>query len=281
MDEVIERITKLINEKFDQNYDEIEMDEIMYGFVLDDDIFIEYITYLLSINDDEIDDYISNCSMDGIDDARTTITDKKLEEFIRKFEQKREEFNDTYANILDIETERLILKPVKEDELDFFKSKEESSKEEGFSDEIEKYYRKGFVYSIVLKETREIVGCMHLVEFNTSYVLKSQDTFNLSYHVFNEYRGNGYCTEAVKGIVSFVYDNKLKYLDGDKYTLTFEEKILKPAIIRIIADKDNLSSNRVALNSGFRFEGTISSCEAEEIRDYSFYSIINPNYFKK
>lgn len=169
-----------------------------------------------------------------------------------------------------IETERLILRKVTMDDLDdiysnwatdkltneylTFKcheSKEETKKMMDFW--INKPEKRGYNLAIQLKNNNHVIG---IVSADKSYKYKC---FEIGYSISSKYFGCGYTTEAVKEVISFLFDN----CDCD--------------IIEAVIPSNNIASIKVAEKCGLKKEATLKKRYknkiTDEINDLYIYSI--------
>ena len=102
--------------------------------------------------------------------------------------------------------------------------------------------------SIRLKETDELIGWI------TSGIKDDVPAPNreIGYAISNKYTGNGYATEAVKGLIKFLFDK------------TDTTELVAVALL------DNAPSNSVIRKSGFQYKKVIDI----EGKDYYYYRLI-------
>lgn len=123
------------------------------------------------------------------------------------------------------------------------------SLENGFKDQ------KSIVYAICLKSTGILIGAIGLT-LNLKYRMAE-----LGYWVGREYWNNGYCTEAVRALITFAFENyKLHKIYANYFS-------------------NNPASGRVMIKAGLQYEGTLKShmWHHGEYKDLIFYSIFNPD----
>ena len=172
----------------------------------------------------------------------------------------------------ELETERLILRKIVDDDAeslykniynnsDYFKYYYQvpfNSFEE-YKELVKKYkelYYNGnyFMWGIVLKETNDIIG---IVQLHT--ISSMNNSCKIGYITGYRYTNKGYCIEATKKVIEFVFD-KLKYH-------------------RIQADivKENIPSIIVAQKTGMTFESVKEDAYKinDDYYDLLIYKIIN------
>ena len=168
-----------------------------------------------------------------------------------------------------IETERLIIRPVKEDDGKYLAdmAKDGSFSELGFDAECSKWIdewineaimlslkddpRSDFICSVIcLKDDGRVIGSVG----NTYF--KDTDKIGICYGIGSEYRQKGYASEAVKAYLDFFFD----HYDEDE-------------IIANIAE-NNVSSYRTAEKAGFKLQDAkmYKDIYDSEERLYRFYS---------
>jgi Acetyltransferases, including N-acetylases of ribosomal proteins len=100
---------------------------------------------------------------------------------------------------------------------------------------------------IILKETNELIGCI------TSGLKKELPPPNreIGYVISNDYTGNGYATQATKGLIKFLFENtNIDVLNATALTY-------------------NAPSNRVIQKCGFKLLGTMEIMG----KDFYYYKI--------
>ncbi|WDF52458.1 GNAT family N-acetyltransferase [Paenibacillus sp. KACC 21273] len=100
---------------------------------------------------------------------------------------------------------------------------------------------------IILKETQEFIGwcCSGIKE---ELPLPNRE---IIYAISKDYRGKGYTTQAVKGMINYLFENT------------------NVEIISSLALLDNISSNKVIKKSGFIFQNIIKIDDKE----YNYYQL--------
>lgn len=174
-----------------------------------------------------------------------------------------------------LETERLILRPWEESDLnDFYEyaknpnigqnagwrphqSKSESEKI------LKLFIQRDETWAIVLKNKNKVIGSLGL---HYDYKRNGINTKMLGYVLSEEYWGKGIMTEGVKKVISYA----------------FEE--LKIDILSVYHYSFNVRSRRVIEKCGFTYEGTMRWVEKiydGRIVDEACYSILKEEYFNK
>lgn len=275
---VFEKVISKIKEVHDV---EIKSEDLGDYFLADNNNLqtcIEYTKTLLSCNDKDFDDFVWNNTLDTLIPFVNQINDEKLISLINEFDKKKNESKTLVKNITVFDTLRLHMEPINENDFALFENK--IVDDYAFLGSIKQNYKNQMFFKIILKDTKEIIGYFGFVIVTKLFSVVSQNTANLEYYVFKEYRRKGYCIEAIQEGINLLVNDKLKYLFNDekKYTYTIGSVLV--SIIRICASEYNIESNEVAKKLGFRFEGNLSCCSSEEIYNECFYSLINQNYFK-
>lgn len=157
-----------------------------------------------------------------------------------------------------VTTDRLILRETTEADVDFFyemykdprmtqytentyyDKEEERNYVREYRDKV--YYLQGFgVWTVVRKSDGRVIGRAGLT------AREGFDGYEVGFAVGTEFWGNGYASEAVKGVIGFAADNKL----GCVYALVMTE---------------NTASKRVLLKNGFKYsEDTVLSGVCYEV----------------
>ena len=115
-----------------------------------------------------------------------------------------------------LETERLIIRRVRKEDADAIfldasdaYSCEMDSGEEPYTEMNEEFWnfvdeliQRETQYSIVLKDTQEVVGCVRLMEDDSRQV----EAMEVGYRIYPGYRRKGYAYEAVSALLSLVQD---------------------------------------------------------------------------
>ena len=124
---------------------------------------------------------------------------------------------------INLETERLVLRKLRETDA------EEVFKNWTSDDEVSKYVRWSthknveetrewlrqeekncksknyYTWGIVLKETRELIGCISAI------FRQEEDRYEIGYNIMKKYWNNGYTTEALKSVMNYlINDEKIK-----------------------------------------------------------------------
>lgn len=109
-----------------------------------------------------------------------------------------------------------------------------------------------FIFCLCLKETDEVIG-----NIGFTFYENQENTFNLSYYIKKEYRGNRYIKEAFNVILDAIKNNEI-ILYGQwnrEYVLEETKPVIK--LIRIEVDENNIASFNTAKSLGFEYEGKI------------------------
>lgn len=114
--------------------------------------------------------------------------------------------------------------------------------------------REDFWLLIFLKDSETLIGCSGL--HNASWKVPS---FEIGYWLHTAYTGQGYITEAVKGICQFAF----AHLDAQR--------------LFIRCNSENKRSAAVAGRCGFLFEGT----HRHDTRDHLTNELTSTHYFSK
>ncbi len=108
----------------------------------------------------------------------------------------------------------------------------------------EKGYVPKLIYDIVLKDSGVVIGeC-------DARIGQNENTYyggNIGYSIFEQYRGNGYATEAVKLLLNIFKDNNMKE-------------------VYVTNDVSNYASKRVCEKSGGEFLGIKELPQDSELR---------------
>ena len=101
--------------------------------------------------------------------------------------------------------------------------------------QLQRYRENRFgLQAIILKKTNEFIGQCGLLSQELDGVMELE----VGYHIFKEFRGNGYAPEAAKLFIDFAFENKLA-----------------ESVVSIIHVK-NVKSQRVAEKNGLQCEKT-------------------------
>ncbi len=115
-----------------------------------------------------------------------------------------------------LETERLIIRRVRKEDADVifldasdaYSCAMDSGEEpytdmnEAFFDFVDELMQRETQYSIVLKETKEVVGCVRLMDDESRQV----EAMEVGYRIYPGYRRKGYAYEAVSALLSLVQE---------------------------------------------------------------------------
>ena len=161
-----------------------------------------------------------------------------------------------------IETDRLIIRPFKKDDLPDFKklldiqevtgwTMQKNRAEEFLDWHIERYSQMDIMSSVVCfgifdKETRQIIGSVGVGEHDDL-----QET-ELFYSLLSEARGKGYATEAAKAVTDWVFVNyEIPYIIGTTVV-------------------DNIKSQHVLERCGYKFVENKTLLVHIENKSYDF-----------
>ena len=177
-----------------------------------------------------------------------------------------------------IETERLLLRPFKKNDIYFsFKNytndekvteflkwpthEDETVTQSVIVDWIRGYKDKNFYqWAIELKEISEPIGSISVVKMN-----EKTDTVEIGYAIGSKWWHKGITSEAFKGIIPFLFEKvKVKRIEARH-------------------DPNNTNSGKVMLKSGLTFEGTLRKADWSNkgIVDTSVYSLLAEEYFNE
>lgn len=175
-----------------------------------------------------------------------------------------------------IETERLVLRPIYESDLDdvFEYSKEENvgpnagwpphkTKEETFAIMQEIFIEKENIFGIVRKDTNKLIGSVGLVKDPKRVNKKA---LMIGYAIGSKHWGNGFMTEACNGLLQYAFD------------------ILNVSLISAYCYPFNKRSQRVIEKLGLSYEGMLLQAEElynGEIADNLCYSLLKENFKPK
>lgn len=177
-----------------------------------------------------------------------------------------------------IETERLLLRPFKKNDIYFsFKNytndekvteflkwpphEDETVTQSVIVDWIRGYKDKNFYqWAIELKEISEPIGSISVVKMN-----EKTDTVEIGYAIGSKWWHKGITSEAFKGIIPFLFEK------------------VKVQRIEARHDPNNTNSGKVMLKSGLTFEGTLRKADWSNkgIVDTSVYSLLAEEYFNE
>ncbi len=208
---------------------------------------------LIDSNDEELKSIAWNSFIDCTYDKRFILFKEMKEARDSFFNQIREDCCTNHTKIL--ESERLYIKPNnKEDGHSIYEYVNKYDKDEYLFAMMarncgsEDY----FIFCLCLKETNEIIG-----DIGLAFEPNQQNTFNLSYYIKKEHRGNRYIKEAFKRILEAIEKNEI-VLYGQwhrEYVLEETKPVIK--LIRIELDENNIASFNTAKSLGFEYEGKI------------------------
>lgn len=126
---------------------------------------------------------------------------------------------------------------------------------------LKKYEKNEFKWCIELKDNKEVIG---IISADTSYKYKC---IEIGYSISSKYWNKGYTTEAVKEIISYLF-NECNF-----------------NVVEAIIPKNNTGSIKVAKKCGMTLEATLKKRYINkinnEINDLLIYSIFNTNYIDK
>lgn len=172
-----------------------------------------------------------------------------------------------------LETERLILRPMVETDLedfyDIFSSDEVGRFVNKMSHEaVERYFEKKkvsepnpFSFAVVLKESGKMIGTCG-IKYN-----KDNNFGEISY-VFNaKYWNNGYCTEACKQVMKYGFESGMHRIEAD----CFEDNYASDKILR-----EKLHMN---------YEGSLKiyafNSATGKVMPFKFFGITREEYLKR
>ena len=156
---------------------------------------------------------------------------------------------------MNMETERLILRPWREDDSEALykcasdpevgpragwpphKSMEESLMA------IKTYFLNENTWAVVLKETGEIIGCAGYHPSSRSNISIAEDEAEVGYWIAKPYWNQGICTEALHEIVKYCFQTKC-------YNALWGMRFV-----------DNPASSKVMEKCGFKDTGKCTQCE--------------------
>ncbi len=177
-------------------------------------------------------------------------------------------------DIKTLKTERLILRPFKESDLDdFFEYasmpnvglnagwKPHESKEESLSI-LKEFISLDDIWAMEIKESRKVVGGIGLHEDNHRLRVKSR---SLGYVLSEDYWGKGLMTEAAKAAIQFAFTG------------------LELDILGVAHRPDNERSKNVILKCGFLREGHVRHAVTTfngQVEDRIIYSMTKEEYFQ-
>ena len=132
---------------------------------------------------------------------------------------------------------------------------------EKLREEVAKDMESNDVFYIELKDNKKTIGVIGLDVDSLRYKV---DSWTISYYLGEEYSSKGYMTEALREMISYV----------------FEERQADVLSVRVF--KDNLASRRLVEKLGFVNEGCIRRCVKNHqgiIHDDMIYSILKDEYY--
>jgi RimJ/RimL family protein N-acetyltransferase len=122
--------------------------------------------------------------------------------------------------------------------------------------------KKDSEWAVISKENNKAIGC---VGFNFDTLRKASiSSRNIIYALNEEYWGRGFCSEAVKCLIKYLFEEmQIEILCGHCFSY-------------------NLRSKKVLENCGFTHEGTVRMYEKkkDDIIDYVLYSMTKDEYIK-
>lgn len=127
---------------------------------------------------------------------------------------------------------------------------------------LKKYVESDERWAVELKYNGRVIGCVRVYPDNNrgKFYAKS-----INYVLSEDYRGNGYMTEAIKRIIKYLFEEvNIDLLSAFHYP-------------------DNIKSKKILYNCGFEYETTIEQgCQRYDgqIFDAVCYSILKSDYFK-
>lgn len=117
------------------------------------------------------------------------------------------------------------------------------------------------VFSIVLKEKNKMIGTVSIYQENCLRRIKQ--VRQLGFSLSDKYWNNGYMTEALKGVIKYIFDNT------------------DAKVIEVGHHSDNLRSKRVIEKLGFIYDGRICMFKKlydGRLIDADFYSMTKDDY---
>ena len=110
-------------------------------------------------------------------------------------------------------------------------------------------------FMVIDKYTNKTVGFISIYNENTNYS-SILEVSELTYYIYEKYRGYGFATEASKLLLEQYFNGNLKnYVQTDrKFILGVRNN--KPICVKISCNSKNISSKKVAEKCGFVYEGT-------------------------
>ena len=208
---------------------------------------------LLDSNDVELKNVAWNTFVDCTYDERFILFNemKKARDFY--FDKLLDSYNTNHTKIL--VSERLYIKPNnKEDGQKIYEYVNKFDKDEYLFARMARNSGATdyFIFCLCLKETDEVIG-----NIGFTFYENQENTFNLSYYIKKEYRGNRYIKEAFNVILDAIKNNEI-VLYGQwnrEYVLEETKPVIK--LIRIELDENNIASYNTAKSLGFEYEGKI------------------------
>lgn len=128
---------------------------------------------------------------------------------------------------------------------------------------LKSYIENDSAWAIELKDCKKVIGMVKIVpdENHGRYYAKM-----INYALHPAYWGNGYMTEAVKGVIAHAFDE------------------LKLDLLTVFHSPQNVRSKRVIEKCGFEFDGIIKKGYTRydgQIFDSAYYSILKEDWIKK
>lgn len=210
---------------------------------------------LIDSNDIELKNIAWNSFIDCAYDERFILFDEMKKARDLYFDKLVNSYNTNHTKIL--VSERLYIKPNnKEDGKKIYEYVNKFDKDEYLfarmarnSDAIDY-----FIFWLCLKETDEIVG-----NIGFTFYENQENTFNFSYYIKKEHRGNRYIKEAFNVILDAIKRNEIVLYGQWNREYVLEE--IKPVIklLRIEVAENNIASFNTAKSLGFEYEGKIAN----------------------
>lgn len=173
-----------------------------------------------------------------------------------------------------LETDRLLLRPMTDNDLEDFYEIFSSEQVERFvnkmtRESVEKYFEKKknskpnpYSFVVVLKETGKMIGTCG-IKYN------NENNFGELSYVFNpNYWNKGYCTEACKSIIIYAFENcNMHRIEADCF-------------------EDNYASNKILKEKLFmNYEGNLSNYAYNnatgKVMSFNFYGITKEEYLER
>ena len=141
-------------------------------------------------------------------------------------------------------------------------------------------------FNIFLKRSNELIGVIYLSSLSTlpSYRFTDEETKAMfSYYIFKEYRGNGYCKEAISLLQNLAFNGELKVPVQTEKKYIYEIKPTNINMLCAITEVDNESSKSVLKSTLFEKSGTINKYKKLNNRfvDIEYYELSREKYLKR